>query len=233
MNDSQPADATLPFRRLDQTPPLRQRVYEQIEGLIAAGTLAPGVRLVEGDLAQTLGVSRGPVREALQLLAQAGFVDLRSHQGAFVHVPTEKEIDDFFDVRRALESESARLATERLTPESAARLTGAVHEARAALDRGDDPMATTGNGWLHAEIADIADNPLLGQMLASLRKLATWYNSPFEPGLRRRAWQEHERIVEAIVAGDAEAAVAATIAHIEAGSVAYKTRGVTDEAAAL
>jgi DNA-binding GntR family transcriptional regulator len=232
MSDSQPAGAALPLQRLDQTPPLRQLVYEQIEGLIAAGTLAPGVRLVEGDLAQTLGVSRGPVREALQLLGRAGFVDLRPHQGAFVHVPTEKEIDDFFDVRRALESESARLATERLTPESAARLTGAVREARAALDRGDDPMAMTGNGWLHAEIADIADNPLLGQMLASLRKLATWYNSPFEPGLRRRAWQEHERMVEAIVAGDAEAAVAATIEHIEAGSVAYKNRGMPDEVAA-
>jgi DNA-binding GntR family transcriptional regulator len=229
MSDNQSVSG-VPLQRLDQTPPLRQLVYDQIEGLIASGTLAPGVRLVEGDLAQTLGVSRGPVREALQLLWRAGFVDLRPHQGAFVHVPTEKEIDDFFDVRRALESESARLATQRLTPEAAARLTTAVREAREALDRGDDPMATTGNGWLHGQITEIAANPLLAQMLAALRKLATWYNSPFEPGHRRRAWQEHERIVEAIVSGDADAAVAATVAHIEAGSLAFKSRSAVNEA---
>jgi DNA-binding GntR family transcriptional regulator len=229
MNDHQSTGT--PLQRLYQAPPLRQLVYDQIEGLIASGALAPGVRLIEGDLAQTLGVSRGPVREALQLLWRAGFVDLRPHQGAFVHVPTDKEIDDFFDVRRALESESARLATQRLTPEAAERLTNAVLEARGMLDRGDDPMTLTGNGWLHGQITEIAANPLLAQMLASLRRLATWYNSPFDPAHRRRAWQEHEAIVEAIVSGDVDAAIAATIAHIEAGSSAFKSRRAVDEAA--
>ena len=73
---------------------------------------------MESDLAQTLGVSRGPIREALQLLQRDGLIDLRPRQGAFVHLPTLKEIEDFFDIRRALETESARLAARRTTAEA-------------------------------------------------------------------------------------------------------------------
>jgi DNA-binding FadR family transcriptional regulator len=81
--DPGPSDV---LRRLDDTPPLRERILEQLELLIISGSLVPGARLVEGDLADTLGVSRGPIREALQMLWRDGFVDLRPRQGAFVHV---------------------------------------------------------------------------------------------------------------------------------------------------
>lgn len=129
----------LELRRIDETPPLRERIYEQLEAMITSGAFAPGVRLVESELAQTLGVSRGPIREALQLLWRDGFVDLRPRQGAFVHVPTRKEIDDFFDIRRALETESVRLASLRATPEISDDLRAAVELARELLKRGDDP----------------------------------------------------------------------------------------------
>lgn len=202
------------LRRLDETPPLRQRVHEQLESLITAGAIRPGMRLVEGDLAQTLGVSRGPIREALQLLARDGFVDLRPRQGAFVHVPTPKEIDDFYDVRSALETEAARLAALRITPEAAALLRGLLEVASDLLERGKDPSSAIERPSLHEQITIAADNPLLAQMLDTVNKRATWYQSRFEPQTRRKAWQEHSEIVRAIISGDSEAARSAMARHI-------------------
>src|SRR5262245_10620454 len=108
-------------RPIEEQLPLRHRIRVQLEGLIMTGALPPGTRLIEGELAQRLGVSRGPVRETLQLLATDGFVDLRPRQGAFVHMPTLKEVGDFYDVRGALECESARLAATRINPERVER----------------------------------------------------------------------------------------------------------------
>lgn len=203
------------LQRLDEMPPLRHRVYDQLEDLIVTGAVAPGSRLVEGELAQTLGVSRGPIREALQLLWRDGFVDLRPRQGAFVHVPTEKEMSDFFDIRRALEAESARLAALRIAPEVAERLRASVALARELLDHGDDPSVVRPELRFHEEVTNAAQNPLLAQMLASLDRRSRWYLAPFEPSLRRRAWGEHEAILEAIVQGNAGAAVEAMAAHID------------------
>ena len=191
---AQPRPSAL-IQPLDETPPLRHRIHEQLERLIITGVLAPGVRLVESDLAQTLGVSRGPIREALQLLQRDGFVDLRARQGAFVHLPTLKEIEDFFDIRRALEAESARLAARRATPEDAARLRSVVDAGLALLDEGKDPSGV----GMHQTITKVADNPVLAQMLGTLEQRTNWYRRPFEVSLRIRAWEEHEAIVEAII----------------------------------
>jgi DNA-binding GntR family transcriptional regulator len=210
--DSPPVDA---LRRLDETPPLRERIHEQLELLIISGSLAHGSRLVEGDLADTLGVSRGPIREALQLLWKDGFVDLRPRQGAFVHLPTQKEIDDFYDIRRALEREATRLAAMRVTPAAAQRLRKVLDLAQGMLDKGDDPSAIHKKVRIHREISKIADNAVLDKMLSELEKRANWYRAPFEPTVRRRAWEEHEAIVAAIIAGDAETAMSVISAHID------------------
>ncbi len=77
--------------RLERPEPLRERVYEALLELISSGSLQPGRHLVEGELAGLLGVSRQPVREALQRLNTEGWVDLRPAQGAFVHEPTGDE----------------------------------------------------------------------------------------------------------------------------------------------
>jgi DNA-binding GntR family transcriptional regulator len=209
--EMQPAE----LRRLDETPPLRDRIYEQLEAMITSGAFAPGSRLVESELAQTLGVSRGPIREALQLLWRDGFVDLRPRQGAFVHVPTHKEIDDFFDIRRALEVESVRLASLRATPEVAKDLRASIALARDLLKRGEDPSDVERRINLHAALTAAADNPLLAQMLRALDKRATWYRSPFELTWRQRSWDEHDAIVKAVIAGDTEVAVSAMAAHID------------------
>jgi DNA-binding GntR family transcriptional regulator len=205
---------------LAPVPALSQRVHLTLERLIITRQLQPGVRLVEGDLAQMLGVSRGPIREALQRLAQDGFVELRPRQGAFVHVPTMAEIDNFYDVRRVLEGESARLAALRISGDGAQRLRECIRRAEESLANNQDPATTVED--LHKIISSIASNQLLTQFLELLTKRSDWYMAPFEPRRRRKAWNEHAVIVEAIAAGREHDAAAAMIAHIDGAREQYK-----------
>src|SRR5882724_1747370 len=93
-----------PARRVARPVPLRQAVYDSLVELVVTGALRPGQHLVEGELAEQLGVSRQPVREALQRLESEGWVDLRPAQGAFVHQPTDDEVDQLLAVRCLLET---------------------------------------------------------------------------------------------------------------------------------
>lgn len=201
-----------------QEPALRHRVHEQLENLIIAGALAPGSRLVEGDLAGRFGVSRGPVREALQVLARDGFVELRPRHGAFVHEPTSDEINDFFDVRRALESEAARLAARKRDDAAAQRLREIYEAGSQSVASGAAPATHV----FHEAIVDMADNKLLRQMLDVLHKRTNWYLRPFESDSRQKQWGGHGPIVEAVVAGEADAAAAAMAEHIETSRELYR-----------
>ena len=98
------------IRPLQRPVPLRQSVYDALIDLIVGGELPPGQHMVETDLARQLGVSRQPIREALHRMEAEGWVDLRPSQGAFVHVPTDSEVDELLDVRALLEAETARLS---------------------------------------------------------------------------------------------------------------------------
>src|SRR6202171_2732159 len=107
---------------LERPAPLRQAGYDALAEMIIARDLQPGEHLVENELAAQLGVSRQPVREALQRLQSEGWVDLRPALGAFVHIPTDAEADQLLAVRTLLEAESARLAAGRATPEQVEHL---------------------------------------------------------------------------------------------------------------
>lgn len=203
---------------IQQEPALRHRVHEQLENLIITGALAPGSRLVEGDLAGRFGVSRGPIREALQVLARDGFVELRPRHGAVVHEPTSDEINDFFDVRRALESEAARQAARKRDAASTKRLEDIYRAGTDDVASGSAPVSHL----FHEAIVEMADNKFLSQMLDVLHKRTNWYLHPFESAYRQQQWGGHEPIVDAVVAGDDEAAAAAMAAHIEISRELYR-----------
>src|SRR6201989_3643555 len=109
---------------VERPAPLREAVYDALGEMIITAELQPGQHLVENDLAAQLGVSRQPVREALQRMQTEGWVDLRPALGAFVHIPTEDEADQLLAARTLLETESARLAAEHATPEQVQALGG-------------------------------------------------------------------------------------------------------------
>ena len=202
---------------LADVPALSHRVHQQLENLIVTRVLPPQARLVEVELAKTLGVSRGPIRTALYQLALDGFVELRPRQGAVVRQPTDKEIDDFYDIRRVLEGESARLAALRITPDGARRLNDCLDMAQGYLADDKDPINEVPG--LHQIIGAIADNNELTQYLTLHRKRSVWYRPPFEPELRKKAWDEHVAIVRMIIRGDAMAAATAMQAHIDGSRV--------------
>jgi DNA-binding GntR family transcriptional regulator len=207
--------------RLEPGRPLRERVYEALEELIVYHVLEPGEHLVEAELAHRLGVSRNPVREALHMLNKDGWVDLRPRHGAFVHVPTVKEVDEVFDVRRVLEAEAARRAAGKATRESVGRLRELLAQGAEALRLGAEKELIDANSAFHVAVVETADNKTLAAMLMRLDKSVRWYFAPVAGPRRGASWEEHEQLVDAIEAGDGARAAAVMKSHTDATRRAY------------
>jgi DNA-binding GntR family transcriptional regulator len=189
------------IRPLQRPVPLRQSVYDALIDLIVGGELPPGQHMVETDLARQLGVSRQPIREALHRMEAEGWVDLRPSQGAFVHVPTDSEVDELLDVRALLEAETGRLAAARqATPAQLARLREICRDGEAAAEAGDAVLA---------ELADIVG------------RRVQWYYRMVAPERGHGSWAEHAEMIEAIESGDAERAQALARKHTERTRLAY------------
>jgi DNA-binding GntR family transcriptional regulator len=203
-------------------PPLREAVAERIRELIIEGELRPGERLIETTLAEQLRVSRGPIREAMQMLTRDGWVDQTPRRGTYVHIPTKKEVDDFFTVRRLLEGYAAATAAERgLTEEQFAFLRRTLDEAKLALDDDDARRITEINGVFHSSITKIADNDVLTSMTRWLSSRNRWFFSPLVKVMSDRAWKEHNLILDAIADGDVERARRTAEDHVAGAHATY------------
>ena len=211
-----------PIRPVARPIPLRQSVYEAMVELVVGGGLRPGQHLVESDLARQLGVSRQPVREALHRLEAEGWVDLRPSQGAFVHVPTEREVNQLLDVRELLEAETARLAARAVTPETIARLRAIWQDGVTAVDSGDLDRVVVANSAFHAEIAACAGNEVLSDLAGIVSRRMRWYYRLVAPARGRESWAEHRQLIDAIEAGDEERAAVAARSHNERTRTAYQ-----------
>lgn len=208
---------------IQPVPMLRQRVFETLEQLIIDRVLAPGDHLVETDLAARLGVSRGPVREALHSLNRDGWVELRPRQGAFVRQPTDPEVDEFFQVRSLLEGECARLAACNVDEGARERLEGLLLAGWSAVDSGDERELVRANDALHTTIAELAGNATLLELTQLLRKRSQWFFTPVSKTRAQTAWEEHEGVVAALVAGDSDRASQLLRSHIEGTRRVYKS----------
>ena len=213
------------IRPLQRPVPLRQSVYDALIDLIVGGELPPGQHMVETDLARQLGVSRQPIREALHRMEAEGWVDLRPSQGAFVHVPTDSEVDELLDVRALLEAETARLAAARrgsdLQPAQLARLREICHEGEAAADAGEFGAAVAANNAFHAEIAAIGGNATLAELADIVGRRVQWYYRMVAPARGHGSWSEHAEMIEAIEAGEPDRAQALARKHTERTRQAY------------
>jgi DNA-binding GntR family transcriptional regulator len=213
------------IRPLQRPVPLRQSVYDALIDLIVGGELPPGQHMVETDLARQLGVSRQPIREALHRMEAEGWVDLRPSQGAFVHVPTDAEVDNLLDVRVLLEAETARLAAARpagiAKPAQLARLREMVEEGQAAAEADDFAAAVTVNNAFHAEIAEIGGNTVLAELAHIVGRRVQWYYRMVAPERGHGSWDEHTELIEAIAAGDPDLAQDVARKHTERTREAY------------
>ena len=220
--DAKPAGVPAFISPVARPVPLRQSVYEALVELVVGGRLGPGEHLVETELARQLGVSRQPVREALHRLEAEGWVDLRPNQGAFVHVPTDHEVDQLLDVRELLEMQTARLAARSAV--AGRRWPGcgrSGHEGEAAVESGETERVVTANNRFHAELALIAGNAVLADLAGIVSRRVRWYYRQVAPSRGQESWAEHWELIDAVEAGDEDKAAEVARRHTERTRSAY------------
>ncbi|MFJ9906952.1 GntR family transcriptional regulator [Streptomyces sp. NPDC101152] len=201
--------------KLERPGPLRDRVYEALLELITTRVLRPGQHLVESELAGLLGVSRQPVREALQRLNTEGWVDLRPAQGAFVHEPTKEEVDQLLTVRTLLEAEAARLAAANAGSAGIAVLEELCAEGEKAVAADDLDGAAAMNARFHAKVMDLAGNAVLAELAAQVDRRVRWYHPPVARQRGGRSWVEHRELIAAISDRDEQRATRLMREHTE------------------
>lgn len=202
--------------------PLRRLVSDELRRLVITGELAPGTRIVEDRLAARLGVSRNPVREALQALAAEGFVDILPRRGAVVAQVTQEEAEDLFDVRAALEPLAARLAARRSDSAGRERLSDVLERARAATESGDLDTLAACNTEFHSVVVELSGNDYLGLLVAPMALRVQWVFRTSAATRAPHSWTEHEELLRAIVAGDEDFAEAVARSHVAAARASYR-----------
>jgi DNA-binding GntR family transcriptional regulator len=200
-----------PFTRSN----LREQIKDVILQRIVAGDYPPGARLVETRIAQELGVSQAPVREALRDLEQLGCIVHEPFRGCSVRAFSAEELLEAFPVRAALEALAARLAAERIGEAELLQLADLVDTMRAAARRGDAHDQSQANASFHATIVRAARNATLERQWSFLEPFSRTYVSVSQPGLELLALSErHVPILEALRARDGDAAADAMHRHL-------------------
>ncbi|NED90733.1 GntR family transcriptional regulator [Streptomyces sp. SID11233] len=210
--------------KLERPGPLREQVYGALLELITTRVLRPGRHLVESELAGRLGVSRQPVREALQRLDTEGWVDLRPAQGAFVHEPTEEEADQLLSVRTLLAAEAARLAAAHSGTEGIAALEELCATGERAAADDDAELAATTDAAFHAKVMELAGNAVLAGLAGQVDRRARWYRAPVAGQRGATLWAGHRSLTAAISSRDEQRAAAIVRARTERGRHGHHQR---------
>ncbi|WP_406154512.1 GntR family transcriptional regulator [Streptomyces sp. NBC_01023] len=193
--------------------PLRDIVGEQLRNSIYDGTLPPGTRLVEQELAQQYSVSRLPVR-ALRILHNEGLVEHLPTRGVVVRTLDRRQVSELYDVREALEVLAARQAAERVAEGAENRIAATLKRAAEAAGTGDAAAAHAANSSLHDEITALAGNVLLAETLEPIVGRVDWLRRKIEDFTLIHA--EHEALAGAIAGGDPDGAATAARHHVRA-----------------
>ena len=193
----------------------RERAKDVILQRIVSGEYPPGSRLVETRIAQELGVSQAPVREALRDLEQLGCIVHEPFRGCSVRAFSADELLEAFPVRAALEALAARLAAERITENELLRLAELLETMRAAARRDDPHGQSQANASFHATIVRAARNATLERQWALLEPFSRTFLTVSQPGLDLLALSErHIPILDALRARDPDAAADAMHQHL-------------------
>jgi DNA-binding GntR family transcriptional regulator len=194
---------------------LRERIKDVILQRIVSGEYPPGSRLVETRIAQELGVSQAPVREALRDLEQLGCIVHEPFRGCSVRAFSADELLEAFPVRAALEALAARLAAERIAEGELLQLAELLETMRAAARRGDAHGQSQANASFHATIVRAARNATLERQWQLLEPFSRTFLTVSQPGLDLLALSErHIPILDALRARDPDAAAAAMHQHL-------------------
>lgn len=202
---------------MDEFLPLRDVVFNTLRKAILTGQLKPGERLMEVHLANKLGVSRTPIREAIRKLELEGLVIMIPRRGAEVAQITEKSLKDVLEVRRTLDVLSVELACERISEEEKQQLKMACLEFEKATKGKDASVIAKADVKLHDIIVDATGNQRLKQLVNNLSEQMYRYRFVYikDESQHEKLIAEHHEIYEGILAGDKERAAKAAGIHID------------------
>ena len=197
---------------------LKDRVFDELEDEILSGKLKSGDPLTELALCKRLGVSRTPIRGALQRLADEGLVDMLPNRGAVVLGVSEHDLIDIYTIRMRLEGLAAANAAERMTDEDKDRLSRLVDLAEFYIEKDDYEQLKELDTEFHKIIYRASGNRMLGSMLENMHKSIKTYRklSLSVTERNRDSQREHKEILDAIKRGDSAEADRLTSAHISA-----------------
>lgn len=197
--------------------PLRDVVFKTLRQGILTGELKPGERLMEIHLANKLGVSRTPIREAMRKLELEGLVIMIPRRGAQVAQITEKSMKDVLEVRKVLDRLSVELACERITEEEKQQLREACLVFEEAVKDGDFAKIAKADVGFHDIIVNATRNMRLMQMVNNLAEQMYRYRFEYikDSSQHHRLVAEHEMICRGIEEGNKEMALKASEEHID------------------
>lgn len=202
---------------MDEFLPLRDVVFNTLRQAILTGELKPGERLMEIHLANRLGVSRTPIREAIRKLELEGLVIMIPRRGAEVAEITEKSLKDVLEVRRALDALCAELACDRISEEELGRLKEACAAFERATATRDAKIIAKADVALHDIIVQATNNERLITLVNNLSEQMYRYRFEYikDETQHNRLVEEHRTIYESLVKKDKEAASKAAKIHID------------------
>ncbi len=216
------------LQRLRRPASMRERIHDRLRQAILTGDLAAGTPVIEAEIADRLGASRTPVREALRRLEAEGLLEPRGARGTVVREVRPEDVVCILEIREALESLAARRAARRIADGQLRKLTALVERMHENVDEPNElERADTA---FHDLILDVADGERLKRMLTDLREeLIIWRFLSLSEAPRRRATiAEHEAILAALAAHDEAAAADRNAEHIAHVRDAILARAAAD-----
>jgi phosphonate utilization transcriptional regulator len=215
-NGSSAAPAVASTIVLLRTASLGNAAQQEIERMILAGEIAPGAKLTEAWLAEKLGISRGPIREAFRRLEEAGLVRQEKNRGVFVRdIPVDEAVE-IFDLRAAMDELVGRRLAASISAEQLKAVRGIVERMEQAAKAGDADAYHLLNLQFHDTLVQLAGNRKLAAIYRKLVKELALFRrrNLLDRGALPHSAAEHRQILKAIAAGDPEAAGRAMFEHV-------------------
>lgn len=203
--------------KLLEHPSLHERVYDEIKKSVIKGEIPPGSKIIEENIAKTLGVSRTPIREALKRLAQDGLVEITPRKGAFVIQLSKEIVKEILEIREALEGMAARLAALNMTDEILEKMKKAFEGSEERIKRRDFSNYSIIDVEFHQLLFKASNNQRLLQIINNLYDCIQMLRlkSVILPGRIERSLNEHLSIIEALEKRDPDIAEKMAREHIQ------------------
>lgn len=195
-------------RAIEKHLTLREKILETIRDAIATGVLKPGEKVAEPELAERFGISRTPIREAFRQLESEGYLTVIPRKGAVVVSFSSKEVEEFYAIKSILEGYAAHRACQKLTDKEISRLEAINDKLSQLAEEGDIKHFFKVHNDFHELFRKAADNEKLDEMISGLvgKFQRLRYESLSKPGRMKVSVQEHNKIIDAFKARNADLA---------------------------